>query len=331
MWSGFGVRGAVTVVAALVWVGCGETEQRGSMALPSAGAPTGGSAGSESRAGAAPSFTGGAANVGGTATAGTNHSAAGCIDPGFGSDYPVPPDLGPPPALDLHRCDFVDSEAPCASHPLLGSVAVNTQNDLSALEGVTSIEGSLSVLGAVDFDHLHCLESIGEDLDISGSFQHDTSLWGLRHLKAVNSVRLTPPEGRLYADCALTQLRGTVASIEVAGNVSGVLDVSGLQQIGRLELSDTQVTDLSLVAGGTLTLGEIVVRDNPILYQLLMFEGASVAPLMLPNEPNAGRLAITDNPYLPECNPHRLAQAFLDAGFEPNGIVVENNYPCSSP
>jgi hypothetical protein len=327
--SGWGVRNAVLIIVALSVAGCGETEQRGS---PSAGAASaGGSAGTESRAGGTSGIAGSSSNIGGAASAGTNGSVAGCIDPGFGSDYPIPSDFGPPPALALHRCDLVEAEAPCVPHPLEGSIAVRTQNELSALEGVTSIEGSLGVGGDVDFDHLHCLETITGSLEIIASFQHDTSLWGLRHLKSVGSVMLATPEGRLYADCAFTQLRGKAASIEANGSVAGELDVSGLEQIGRLELSDTQVTTLSLVAGGSLSLGEIVLRNNALLYQLLMFDGASVVPLALPQEPNAGRLAITDNPYLPDCNPHRLAQAFLDAGFEPQGIVIENNYPCSSP
>src|SRR3954469_21855000 len=98
--SGLGGHKAVLAIVALSVAGCGETEQRGS---PSAGAPSaGGDAGAESRAGGTSSVAGSSSNLGGAASAGASGSVAGGIDPGFRSDYPTPPDFGPPPALALH-------------------------------------------------------------------------------------------------------------------------------------------------------------------------------------------------------------------------------------
>lgn len=300
---------AIALSALLAVVGCGEPEKAPDSTIDRGTAGTGGMAGAAGSL--ALGDKGGMAGSGGVGTSA-------------------------PPSVTLHACAM--PEQPCATNVHMGDVVVRSQAEATALLGVTSIVGALTILSSGDddsstiVDAFNCLETVAGDVNIDFSDAHgDASLWGLRNLTTIDgNLKLSNTFERTYADCGLAYLQrvgllaATSGSIEVDG-LAGALDLSRLGELSSLHVTNTELTGIQLPVSGMFDMSELEIENNPYLQEISGFEDVSIRtePLLLGDV-----VRIVNNPRLSDCRAERLGQLFVTGGAELADVVVFGNLPC---
>lgn len=247
--------------------------------------------------------------------------------PGTGGNAPL--DTGPPPTIAFHTCGM--PEPACTSNLLTGDVVVDGLEDLAALQGVTAIEGGLSI-SLKTVDTLNCLESVGGDVSINVSeVGGDASLWGLRHLKSIGGdLDISNTSERTYADCGLSELERVGSAgggrIEVT-DMGGELDLSRLQAMREVDISNTELIAIELPVSGSLSLTRLEISNNSYLSEISGFDEVTVQPLVAST---AEAVRIVNNPRLSECVADKLGQRFVNGGSAPSAITKFGNLPCPS-
>jgi hypothetical protein len=288
----------------------------------SAGSAQGGSAGAAPHGGSGGGAGGVGVGVGGTLSGGAGGSA------GAGQTE------GGAPQVPLHTCP-VTPEPACPTKVHTGAVTVIKDSDITALEGVTSIEGDFVVLEGKGFDALHCLETVTGNVEISGAIFSDDNLWGLRNLKTVGrDLRITGGQGRFYIDCAFRELENlgsdhnTDGSFDGESGLTGELDVSKLTRLRHFRIGSSDLTHISLPHSGIFEMTQLFVEDEPHLTDIDGFDAVTLT--MIPGLDVTGfdSARFVNDPQLSECKAQAIAKLFLDAGFEAKSVVVMGNAPC---
>jgi hypothetical protein len=292
-------QGLVALGTCLISVGCSAEK------APDSTIETGGSGG---MAGSAGSFILG--NGGSTAGAGGS----------------APLDTGPPPTITFHTCGM--PEPSCDPKLLTGDVVIDGLEDLAALQGLTAIEGNLSIAFKM-VDTLGCLESVSGDVSVNViEGVGDTSLWGLRHLESIGGdLKLSNAVGRTYADCGLSLLErvGSLGAGSIdAKDLGGELDLSRLQTARKLAISNTELLQIKLPASGALVLAQLEVSNNPYLSQIGGFDEVM---LQLP-EASSSEVRIVNNPRLSECVVDKIGAQFVRSGAAASALTKFGNLPC---
>jgi len=320
----FGVVGFAGVLGALASA-CGGDAPASRVGVEQGGGGNGGMAGSLFLGGGAGS--GGTAGAGGSQSGGASGGSVGGAPGGAGSgNLPRPPDIA------LHTCPAV-ADPPCPALALAGDVMARTDAELQALQGVTSIEGQLTLRIAGQVDALSCLETVGDNLDIDVfGADTDVSLWGLRNLKTVGGgVELSAGLERVYPDCGLSRLESlgmqylTGGAVDTTGDVSGELDLSRLTLVRHIRIRGSLLTRLILPSGVTLNMGQFLLEDDPYLTEVAGFEGVTIDSASVGSTYS---VRIVDNPSLSTCRANAIAKLFTDGGSPVESVTIMNNAPC---
>lgn len=243
-----------------------------------------------------------------------------------GAGGSTPLDTGPPPTITFHTCGM--PEPSCVPKLLTGDVAIDGVEDLAALQGLTAIEGNLSI----DFkmvDTLGCLESVSGDVSVNVTAGvGDTSLWGLRHLKSIGGdLKLSNAVERTYLDCGLSVLERVgsqgAGSIE-AKELGGELDLSRLQAVFKLGISSTELVQIKLPASGALVLAQLEISNNPYLSQIGGFDDV----MLQLAQASSSEVRIVNNPRLSECVVDKIGAEFVNSGAPASVLTKFGNLPC---
>jgi hypothetical protein len=276
--------------------------------------------------------TGGAAGAGGSLALGNKAGTGGLAATGGEASAGAP-------TVTLHACGM--PEQPCARNVHMGDVVVRSSADATALLGVTSIMGDLTIDvsagdagGAQLADAFECLELVAGDVAIAlGTSQGDASLWGLRNLTTIDG-NLTAQNvfNRTYTDCGLARLQrvGTGSSSSSTGSIeleglAGELDLSLLTSLNRLRVSNTELTRMELPASGAFQLSSLEIESNLYLAQIAGFVGVTV---QTSPQPLGDVVRITNNPRLSQCDAINIGQRFILGGADPADIVTFGNQAC---
>lgn len=160
-------------------------------------------------------------------------------------------------AFDNSIQDYVVSvaESNCLEQPWQGNYSITSQQDIAALEGYTSVTGTLNIgsystpsTGLTDVTGLECLNTLG-GLTVASN-PDLTSLDGLSGLKTINGSLIINGNDALTSLSGLSQLNA-VSSVSISRN-DLLTNLSGLENITQaLELdlySMPALTDLSAIA-----------------------------------------------------------------------------------
>lgn len=241
-----------------------------------------------------------------------------------------------PPTVQLHTCPATP-DPPCPSKMVSGDVRVDDAAGAAALQGVTSIEGRLSISTEEGLDALSCLESVGDDLEIDlfGS-RGDASLWGLRNLKTIGgSIDVSDSFGRVYADCGFARLEKlgekyiTGGAVDCTSGFAGELDLSSLKVVRHIRLKNSELTRVKLPNGvSMLEMGQLAFDSNPVLSEVTGFSGVTIK---MSNIVVSGTYSvrIVKNPKLSDCRAHELAALFSAAGYSEASFTISDNAPCT--
>jgi hypothetical protein len=236
-----------------------------------------------------------------------------------------------PPTVMLHTCPATP-DPPCPAKALAGDVILSTEAELSALQGVTSIEGMLRIR-YWQLDSLSCLESVGDHLrvEIGSGGDGDTSLYGLRNVKSIGgSLDISGTFEQVFPDCGFARLESLGAKYATGGAVDandlgGELDLSRLMTFRHIRLKNNDFTRVILPDAGTFNMGQLALENNPYLSEVAGFSNATLKIVA-----NASySLRVVANPQLSECRAHQLAKLFTDGGAEPASVTVMSNLPCA--
>lgn len=291
--------------------GCGGGEQ-----APGSGIMTekGGSGGSAGTAGSLaielPKGGGGATGTGGSG------SGAG----------------GGAPPVQLHTCSATP-DPPCPTKAVPG-LDVTEPGALQLLEGVTQIDGDLTIRKVAGLDALSCLETITGDLSID-VFADDTpaTLWGLRNLQTVGQTIEINPDEELHVDCGFSRLASigadyfTGGAFDVSGDLSGELDLSQVKSNKHFRIDGSNLTKVTLPSNASIVQGQLSFQSNSKLAEVLGFSAITFTPDGI-NVGGAYSVMITNNPLLSECRARELAQLYIDAGDSPDTVTIMGNLPC---
>lgn len=323
MVGGCSVVGRSFLLGALL-VACGqENAPVSKVGVDQGGGGMGGSAGSltlDMSAG-----TGGAAAGSGGSAGSAGKQAAG----GNGNQS-----MAGAPTITLHTCPGTP-EPPCPEMVLPGDVDVRSEAELAALQGVTAVEGKLDISAPAGFDALSCLRTVGDNLDVDVfGAEGDVSLWGLRNLQSVGgSVDVSSSFDRIYADCGLSQLVSlgekyvTGGAVDTYGGLAGELDLSHLKLVRHIRLRESSLTRLVLPSNQTMTMGQLLLEDQPYLSEVAGFSGVTIQSASLVS--GAYSVRIVDNPRLSTCRANELAQLFVAGGSPESTVTISGNEPCS--
>lgn len=307
-WVGLGLG------CAMVLAGCGGEEPEGGsgVSVVEAGSGGGGAGGSLSLGVLGGGGAGGAAGSGvGGGGASTNAGTAG---------------------VPLHTCPAA-AEPSCPAKVIVGTATAD-DDELTALQGVTHVQGDLLVGSPLALDSLSCLETVDGKLTLDFfADEREGTLWGLRNLRKVGERIELNPDERLHVDCGFSRLLSvgeellTGGALDVTGPLAGHLDLSTLKVGQHFRVRDSELVKVTLPSNTTLTRGQLGFQGNSMLSEIAGFAGNTLT--------NSGTtvggaysVMITNNPLLSECRARELAQLLLDAGAPADSVTIMGNLAC---
>lgn len=235
----------------------------------------------------------------------------------------------------LPRVCTAEADPPCPAKVQKDNVIVGTVGAAAQFEGVTEIQGSLTIAAIQDLSAFSCLERVSSDVELDFNDEGTMSLYGLRNLKSVGGnldIYATSKALELRADCALSHLESVGSKNLLGGYVAasaaltGVLDLSRLGVVTHIRLSGTRLTRVALPSNVALTMGQLWFEGNSALSDILGFENVTLHPRN--GVTGTYSLRITKNPQLPNCRAEQFQQMFVAAGFDPALMAVSDNALC---
>jgi hypothetical protein len=239
------------------------------------------------------------------------------------------------PSIALHTCPAA-VDAACPPKAMAGNVQVSDAASVAALQGVTSIDGELSIRTADGLDALSCLETVGDNLqvDLFGA-DGDVSLWGLRNLKSIGGgIDISDSFGDVYPDCAFSKVEklgeqyATGGAVESDGGLAGELDVTLLKEVRHIRIRNSKLTRIKLPNNlSMLEMGQFALEGNGALAEVTGFSGVTIKQSSI-QIAGAYSVRIVDNPLLPNCRALELAGLFKAAGYTDASMTIMGNAPC---
>ena len=208
--------------------------------------------------------------------------------------------------------------AACVAKAVTGNVLIDATHPANALQGVTQINGDLSVsiLNGLDVSSLDCLQVV------TGNVRFEPMSSGvapiLRNLSSVGGHVMFTTEltNNVNVSCSLSSLRSVSGSyttgpaLIVIGGFSGEVNLSKLTTCESIRLIDSQVTRLVLPSNVNLRFKELAVDSNALLSDLSGFEN-----VLLSSVDNTDFMfSATVNPKLSTCRLLAIKKLFEAAG-----------------
>ena len=274
--------------------------------------------------------TGGAAGAAGSLALGLPMGGAGAGGTGVGTGAT---DGGGAPPVQLHTCP-VTPEPSCPAKSVPGA-DITDAAAITALQGVTQIDGDLTIRKVSGLDALSCLETISGDLRID-VFSDDTlaTLWGLRNLQTVGQTIEISPDAELHVDCGFSRLSSigadyfTGGAFDVDGDVAGELDLSKLETNKHFRINGSNLSKVTLPSNTSIVQGQLSFQSNSKLAEVVGFGGITFTPDNI-SVGGAYSVMITNNPLLSECRARELGQLYIDAGDAPDTVTIMGNLACA--
>ena len=220
----------------------------------------------------------------------------------------------------------------CPANVFEGNVYIDAEDPGTNYQGVTEINGDLSISSPIGLEGLDCLEVVHGYLDIRAA--SGESLAGiLPRLTALGGgleYDVSALADPVPVDCALQSLQslGTeilfADNVDIYGPIAGELNLSALVDFLHIRLSGTALGRIVLPSSLAITFGQLKIEDNPSLVEVTGFENMTLTPSIA----GSYNLRIVDNPALSGCRVDELYQSFLSAGFPEDTLTVEGNAAC---
>ena len=204
-------------------------------------------------------------------------------------------------------------------------------NTPDQLQGVTEVTGQMHLNSADDLAPLSCLETVDDALtiDVFGS-DAPVSLWPLRNLKKTGGgVALSSAFVDLWIDCGFAQLQSlgtkylTGGAVD-ANDVYGHLDLSKIQTVNHIRVSNSKLNRVTLPSGVTLTMGQLWFDTNPLLTTVDGFSNVTLSQIAITGG-SAQSVRIVSNPGFSTCRANALKALFVAAGFSAAAMEISGN------
>ena len=211
-----------------------------------------------------------------------------------------------------------------------GDVRANSDTPASLVAGVTEITGELDISRGQDLSAFDCLETVGDNIELDadegdaleGAFPRLTTMGG--------GVRISGGLSEVSVSCAFRALTtiGTYwlngGHVDVSGDITGELDLASLVEFHSIRINNTKIERVILPSNGTFSILQLKFDADPRLSEVLGLENTTLVGRA---EDDTYTLLIRNNPLLSGCRAQAIGQMFLDGGYTPASVIVENNGP----